>query len=192
MAMNKDTARAARAELTGTAVVTGGGSGIGRVVAHRLAVAGCTKIALLDLNQAAMDLVRSWILSEMTTEELKILTLVCDVTDESSVTAAFNNIRQEFSRLDYAINCAGITLPPSPTDACSMSDFDRTMAVNLRGLFLCAREELRIMKAQPLDSEIYPGIPTLRGQRGAIVNISSGLAIAAMSNSPAYCSSKAG
>ena len=139
-----------------------------------------------------MDLVRSWILSEMTTEELKILTLVCDVTDESSVTAAFNNIRQEFSRLDYAINCAGITLPPSPTDACSMSDFDRTMAVNLRGLFLCAREELRIMKAQPLDSEIYPGIPTLRGQRGAIVNISSGLAIAAMSNSPAYCSSKAG
>lgn len=165
---------------------------MGSVVAHRLALAGCMRIALLDLNKAGLDSVRSSLLLQQKNVDLKLLTLVCDVTDEVSVAASFDIIRREFERVDYAINCAGITLPPTPTDLCSVSDFDRTMAVNLRGIFLCARQELRMMKSQPLDSDIFPSIPALRGQRGAIVNISSGLALAAVPNSPAYCASKAG
>ncbi|KEF52251.1 uncharacterized protein A1O9_11491 [Exophiala aquamarina CBS 119918] len=193
MATGNNTAHpSAVVEMPRTAVVTGGGSGMGRVVAHRLALQGCTWIALLDQNEAGLAAVRSFIESEDTNADLKILTLACDVADESSVAASFETIHREFKRIDYAINCAGITLPASPTDTCSTSDFDRTIAVNLRGIFLCAREELRIMKSQPLDSEVFPGIPALRAQRGAIVNISSGLALAAMPNSPAYCASKAG
>jgi NAD(P)-dependent dehydrogenase (short-subunit alcohol dehydrogenase family) len=66
------------------------------------------------------------------------------------------------------------------------------MDVNLRGTFLCAREELRIMKAQPLDCDVYAGISAHRAQRGAIVNIASGLAFVAMPECAAYCASKAG
>ena len=165
---------------------------MGSAVAHALARAGCTRIALLDLNTAGLESVQSSILSQVANTDIQILTSTCDVSDESSVIKAFDEIRSKFERLDYAINCAGVGGSPNPSDALPASDFDRTLAINLRGVFLCAREELRIMKSQTLDTEIYSGIPAVRAQRGAIVNISSGLAIAAMANSPAYCASKAG
>lgn len=165
---------------------------MGAAVARALARAGCTHLALLDLNTAGLESISSSIQLEKTCPELRILTLCCDVSDETSVAKAFEVIRREFPRLDYAINCAGIAGKPNPSDVCPPSDFDRVMAINLRGVFLCAREELRIMKSQRLDAEVYPGIPAVRAQRGAIVHIASGLALAAMANSPAYCASKAG
>lgn len=75
-----------------------------------------------------------------------------------------------------------------------VEDFDRQNAINYRGLWLCAREAIKIMRAQALDADAYPAanIPPHRAQRGAIVNISSGLALYAQANSPAYCGAKAG
>lgn len=96
------------------------------------------------------------------------------------------------SRVFSAVNCAGIGQKPESTSQCSAQNFDKTLAVNLRGVFLCPREELRIMTSQPLDAEVYDGIPSARAQRGSIVHIASGLGLVASLLSPAYCSSKAG
>ena len=116
----------------------------------------------------------------------------CDTSDEAQVQQAFATVREAFGRLDYAVNCAGVGQQPASTVNCSTENFDRTVAINLRGVFLCSREELRMMITQPLDSEVYPGIDPARAQRGAIVHVASGLGLVAMAGMPAYCSSKAG
>lgn len=165
-------------------------AGIGRANAIGLAQAGCARIAILDLNASGLEEVKSTILTSY--PEAQVLALPCDTASEDEVTKAFDAIRETFQRLDYAINCAGVAGKPGPTDTLLAADFDRTIGINLRGLFLCAREELRIMKAQALDSDVYAGIPASRGQRGAVVNIASGLGLVALPNCPAYCASKAG
>lgn len=164
---------------------------MGRTIAHALARAGCTRIALLDMNEGGLVEVRTTILAEQIGHDIDILTLRCDVSDETSVANAFETVRQKFPRLDYAINCAGIGGVLGPSDTLSPSDFDKTLAVNLRGVFLCARQEINIMKSQKLDSDVYQGIPSVRAQRGAIVNISSAGGLVAMRTQLAYCVSKA-
>lgn len=164
---------------------------MGRTVAHALARAGCTRLALLDQNESGLAEVRTSILAEQTGRDMHLLTLTCDVSDESSVADAFDVVRREFARLDYAINCAGIGGPLGASDTLAPSDFDKVLAVNLRGVFLCARQELSIMKSQELDADVYPGIPAVRAQRGAIVNISSAAGVATMRSQVAYCTSKA-
>ncbi|RVX73626.1 hypothetical protein B0A52_02516 [Exophiala mesophila] len=180
----------AAATLPGVGLVTGGASGIGRAVAIRLAHAGCSRIAVLDINAAGLREVKSSIESE--NPDVNVLALPCNTSNESEVIETFKTVLEKFQRVDYAINCAGVAGTPNPTDQCLTPDFDRTIAINLRGVFLCAREELRIMKSQAIDSEVYPGISAARGQRGAIVNVASGLAVVALPNCPAYCASKAG
>ncbi|KEF53907.1 uncharacterized protein A1O9_10309 [Exophiala aquamarina CBS 119918] len=177
-------------ELPGVAVVTGAASGIGRAVAHALARAGCSAIALIDVNAAGLTEVASSI--RALNQDMRVLELQCDAAHEAEVVRAFDAIHDAFNRLDYAINCAGVPGNTGPSDVALVSAFDRVIAVNLRGLFLCARQELRIMKSQSLDSHVYPGIDASRAQRGAIVNIASGLAYVALPGCPAYCASKAG
>lgn len=104
---------------------------MGRTV-HALARAGCTDIALLGLKESGLGEVRTSIRAEQTGRDIHILTLTCDVSEESSVANAFDTIRREFSRLDYAINCAGIGGAPGPSDILAPSDFDKTLAINLR------------------------------------------------------------
>lgn len=165
-------------------------SGIGRAVALGFAHAGCKKIAILDVDAVGLAEVKTAILSEK--PDVQVLALVCDTASETDISKTFAVIYKEFRRLDYAVNCAGISGTAGPTDTSLATDFDRTISVNLRGVFLCAREELRLMKNQSLDTDIYTGIHASRGQRGAIVNVASGLALVALPNCPAYCASKAG
>jgi NAD(P)-dependent dehydrogenase (short-subunit alcohol dehydrogenase family) len=116
----------------------------------------------------------------------------CDVSDSSTVSRVFAKIAEDFGRIDYAVNCAGITTNNKPSTECSIEDFDRINAVNMRGVWLSSREELKVMKTQPLNLGINNEIPEYRAQRGAIVNIASGSAIVAVPNSPAYAAAKAG
>jgi NAD(P)-dependent dehydrogenase (short-subunit alcohol dehydrogenase family) len=116
----------------------------------------------------------------------------CDVSNVSAVSKVFAKIMEVFGRIDYAVNCAGITTNNKPSTECSIEDFDRINAVNMRGVWLSSREELKVMKAQPLNLGINNEIPEYRAQRGAIVNIASGSAIVAVPNSPAYAAAKAG
>lgn len=143
-----------------------------------------------------MEALKLSILSERTRvkgdAEPEILALRCDVSNTQDVENAFFKIKTRYHRLDYAVNCAGIAGSSQPSDLCEPRNFDRTLNVNLRGVFLCAREELRIMKSQPLNTELCARTQPSRMQRGAIVNIASGAAVVALPSQPAYSASKAG
>jgi NAD(P)-dependent dehydrogenase (short-subunit alcohol dehydrogenase family) len=125
-------------------------------------------------------------------ENSKFEVYECDVSDPSAVSKAFAKIAEDFGRIDYAVNCAGITTNNKPSTDCSIEEFDRINAVNMRGVWLSSREELKVMKTQPLNLGISNEIPEYRAQRGAIVNIASGCAIVVVPNSPAYAAAKAG
>jgi NAD(P)-dependent dehydrogenase (short-subunit alcohol dehydrogenase family) len=91
------------------------------------------------------------------------------------------------------VQCAGIITFDSPSADCSLEIFDRENAINYKGLWLCTREVIKIMREQSLDCDAYPGtaIPRYRAQRGSIVSISSGMALRHQRGCPIYSASKA-
>ncbi|OAL40201.1 hypothetical protein AYO20_00621 [Fonsecaea nubica] len=183
-----------KTDVPGVALITGSGSGIGRATALSFAQSGCTRIALLDLNEDGLSATKKLIEEAAgDNNSLKIHIYKCDVSNHDSVTQAYADVKETFGRLDYAVHCAGIIVFGRSTEF-SLEDFDRQNSVNYRGLWLCSREALRIMRTQSLDCEAYPEaqIPPTRAQRGSIVNISSGLALVSQSNCPAYSGAKAG
>ena len=143
------------------AVVTGGAQGIGLAICRRLAEAGATVITG-DLNRPDADETACW----------KPL----DVTNEASIAAFVEEVRTEAGGIDILVNNAGIMFEKSLADQTS-HDWDRMMAVNLKGPFLMARHVV----AQMAD----------RGG-GAIVNIGSLEGIACNPLHTAYAASKAG
>jgi NAD(P)-dependent dehydrogenase (short-subunit alcohol dehydrogenase family) len=126
-----------------TAIVTGAGSGIGRAAALKLQAAGFD-VALLGRRVGEL---------EKTAAAAKpgggrVLVTPADVTDEAAVKAAFARTRDEFGRLDVLFNNAGTFAQGRPLDELELDDWQRVIDVNLTGPFLCAREAIRIMKAQ--------------------------------------------
>ncbi|KIW88581.1 uncharacterized protein Z519_10627 [Cladophialophora bantiana CBS 173.52] len=183
-----------KTDVPGVALISGSGSGIGRATALAFAQAGCTRLALLDLNEEGLLTTKELIEEAVgSNTSLKVHVFQCDVSNPDSVTRAYTGAKETFSRLDYAVHCAGVIFFGRSTDF-SLEDFDKQNNVNYRGLWLCSREALRIMRSQSLDCDAYPEaqIPPTRAQRGSIVNISSGLALVSQSNCPAYSGAKAG
>lgn len=148
---------------------------------------------MCDINthglQSTLEDVRKY---SATAQGTKIEVYDCDVSDPSTVSRVFAKIVEDFGRIDYAVNCAGVSTNNKPSTECSVEEFDRINTVNLRGVWLSSREELKVMKTQPLNLGINNEIPEYRAQRGAIVNIASGSAVVAVPNSPAYAAAKAG
>ncbi|WP_225412655.1 SDR family oxidoreductase [Stigmatella hybrida] len=112
-----------------TALVVGGTGDIGSAVVHKLRAEGVHTVC------AAMDV------PEDTAEALRV-----DITDEASVTALFEKVAQALGPLGVLINCAGIGVF-SPVEETPLSEWRRTLEVNLTGAFLCAREAFKRMKA---------------------------------------------
>ncbi len=135
------------------AVVTGGGAGIGRGVALRLAQAGAD-VAVADRDGAAAERVAA----EVRAVGRGALPIEANVCDEASVTAMVDRTLRELGRLDILVNNAGI-YPSRPIAKLTVEEWDRVMAVNLRGVFLCTRAAAGAMRAA--------------GRGGRIVNISS-------------------
>jgi len=148
------------------------------------------------VNQSGLDASKSLLeeIIKSSGKTPKIGTFKCDVSSPESVASAYAAAKETFTRIDYSVHCAGIIVFGGPSVESTVEDFDKQNTVNYRGLWLCSREAIKIMRSQTLDSEAYPDnqIPTGRAQRGAVVNISSGLALYAQANSPAYCGAKAG
>jgi 3-oxoacyl-[acyl-carrier protein] reductase len=123
------------------AIVTGAGSqrGIGKATALCLARKG-TAIVVADQNLAGARMVADEI------EQLggKALTVELNVTDEVSVQQMVRKTIEEFGRIDILVNNAGITQPVKTIDT-TAADWDRILAVNLRGAFLCSRAVLKTM-----------------------------------------------
>src|SRR5215813_8357352 len=158
------------------AIVSGGGSGLGRATAQALAAAG-VRIAVLDINEAAAG---------EAARETGGLAIAVDVTDAKSAEAAFATARERHGPARIAVNCAGIATAerivgrdgPLPLDA-----FRRVIEVNLIGSFNIMRLAAAEMSA--LD-------PLADGERGIIVSTASVAAYEGQIGQAAYSASKGG
>jgi len=155
------------------ALVTGASSGIGKATAYAFAREGYS-LVLADVQEPQGHEVAS----ECQREGGSARFIACDVADEESVRNLIAEIVSGFGRLDVAFNNAGIEGDLAPTGECSKDNFDRVIAVNLRGVFLCMREELRQMTSQETG--------------GVIVNTSSIAGLVGFGGIPAYVASKHG
>jgi NAD(P)-dependent dehydrogenase (short-subunit alcohol dehydrogenase family) len=122
-----------------TAVVTGAGSGIGRVVARNLLAEGWA-VALAGR--------RAEPLAETAEGHESALVVPTDVADERAVEALFAAVREAWGRLDLLVNNAGSFGPAGTPDEVDVSAWRRTVDVNLTGSFLCARAAFALMRAQ--------------------------------------------
>jgi 3-oxoacyl-[acyl-carrier protein] reductase len=154
------------------ALVTGGSRGIGRAIAISLAEAGAA-VAVNYLSKAGE--------AKAVVEAIhklggRAISVGADVSRAAAVTGMVAGVERELGPVDILINNAGIAIN-RPVDELTEEDFDRTMAVNLKSVFLCTQAMM----------------PGMRKRRwGRIVNISSGAARGAGGVGPHYNASKAG
>lgn len=137
-------------------VVTGGGSGIGKAIAEAFTANG-DRVAVLDRSGAAGS-------------------IAVDVSDETSVKAAFAAARARLGSIDILVNSAGL-LTESPLEDMTLAMWNETIAVDLTGVFLCCREVVGQMRQQ---------------KWGRIINIASQLAIKGGTGLSHYSAAKAG
>ena len=153
------------------ALITGGGTGIGRAIALAFAREGAS------VAVAARRLEK---LKEVTAAIEKdggqAIALECDVTRAKDAERAVHETAKRFGKLDVLVNNAG-TLSVSTVENITEEDWDRVMTVNLKGPFLLSRAALQEFR---------------KAGGGAIVNIGSILGLVAMQNRAAYCASKGG
>jgi NAD(P)-dependent dehydrogenase (short-subunit alcohol dehydrogenase family) len=122
------------------AIVTGGGTGIGRAVALALVESGW-RVVLAGRHQASLD-------AACAAARGEIFGVVTDVTDERAVGALFDRTVARFARVDLLFNNAGTGAPARPVGEVTLAEWSAVMAVNVTGAFLCAREAFRRMAAQ--------------------------------------------
>lgn len=155
--------------LQKTAIVTGGGSGIGRAISETFAAAGAA-VAIFDLDEAAAGETVAAILSA----EGKAAFFRCDVSDAASVKAAVEGATGAFGRPGILVNNAGIAHIGTATNTAE-SDFDRVVRVNVKGVYLCLQAVLPLM---------------VEGGGGVVLNLSSIAAITGLKDRFAYSASK--
>ena len=158
------------------AIITGGGHGIGKAYAARLAAEGA-KVVIAELDGAG----GSAVAAELTAQGREAIAVQTDVASEASV----NNMAQQtilrFGRIDVLVNNAAIfaTVPMSrsPFDQISVEEWDRMMSVNVKGTWLASRAVVPQMRKQAY---------------GKIINVSSGTALKGSPSRIHYVTSKAG
>jgi rhamnulose-1-phosphate aldolase/alcohol dehydrogenase len=132
------------------ALVTGGGSGIGRAVAQRLAADGA-HVAVTDLDAESAKRVADEVAKGVGTG--RALGLAMDVTSETSVRAAFEATVLAWGGLDILVSNAGIA-HSAPVDRMALADWERSFAVNATGHFLVAREAMRVLIRQGIGGSL--------------------------------------
>jgi NAD(P)-dependent dehydrogenase (short-subunit alcohol dehydrogenase family) len=126
--------------VTGFALVTGAGSGIGRASALALAGAGFT-VVLAGRRREPLDVAAAEAGGDA-------IALTCDVTQPASVAQLFAEIDARFGRLDVLFNNAGIGGRAAPLEDVEVGDWRSVLETNVTGAFLCTQEAFRIMKRQ--------------------------------------------
>lgn len=151
------------------ALITGAASGIGRACANTFVKEGCTRLVLCDLDEGGLQTVADE-LKELDSSVETVLVKV-NVTSDTEVENMVEQGVKRFGAIHYAVNSAGITSNPrARTHEMPIASWDQVQEVNLRGVWLCERAELKQMISQEPDLVMRTGAPP---QRGAIVNISS-------------------
>lgn len=154
------------------AIVTGGSSGIGRASAIALAEAGA-RVAVADIDCVGGDETVGLI----SRGEGEAIFVETDVSNARQVESLVEQTTKAFGRLDCAHNNAGIIVGGGPTAKATEEEFDRTVAVNLKGVWLCMKHEIPAM---------------LEGGGGAIVNTSSGAGLVGEPGLAIYSATKHG
>jgi 3-oxoacyl-[acyl-carrier protein] reductase len=157
------------------AVVTGGGTGIGRAISHLFAREGATVVVNYSQSQAEAEEVAR----DICANGGNAAAYRADVRREADVKGMIAEVERRWGRLDVLMNNAGWStrVPHHQLDALTDEIWDRTFDVNLRGLFYCVRA----------------AVPLMRKQKGAsIVNLVSSAAFHAAGSSMAYAAAKAG
>src|SRR5579864_538054 len=157
------------------AIVTGGGTGIGRATSIRLARAG-VKAVVVNFSRSEEDARATG--AELESMGVEAMPYRADVADEPMVKEMILATVERFGRLDALVNNAGTTrfIPHSDLDALTDEVWNEILSVNLKGTFFCCRA----------------AVPELRKTKGAIVNVASIAAYRATGSSIAYAVSKAG
>jgi NAD(P)-dependent dehydrogenase (short-subunit alcohol dehydrogenase family) len=152
------------------ALITGGAFGIGRATAVAFAKRGdVVIIADLKEDEETLRLVKK--------EGGSGIFINCDVSNDSQVKSMMDNILKSYGRLDYAFNNAGIEGVSGLTHECTESNWDKTIAINLKGVWLCMKYEIPIM---------------LKQGKGSIVNNASVAGLVGFATLPAYVATKHG
>jgi 3-oxoacyl-[acyl-carrier protein] reductase len=154
------------------ALITGGGNGIGRAVAHRMAAAGMTVI-VADFDHAAAEQVRA----EIVDAGGKADALSVDVTVAREVKAVVGDVAQRFGRIDVLANIAGGSFYTKRIDDFTWAEWKKVIDTNLKGTFLMCREVAPIMQKQ---------------KSGRILNTASNYGVTGSALRAPYSAAKAG
>ncbi len=153
------------------AMITGGARGIGRTIAGHLAKKGAD-LAIADVSEDAAKEAAG----ELASTGVKTIAVKLDVSKSDEVAKAFEGVVKEFGRLDILINNAGITRDGLVLRM-KEEDWDAVININLKGVFLCSKEAVKVMMKQ---------------KYGRIVNIASVVAFMGNPGQANYSASKAG
>jgi NAD(P)-dependent dehydrogenase (short-subunit alcohol dehydrogenase family) len=145
-------------------VVTGGGSGIGKATAIRLAADGA-RVAVWDLDAGS---------ATATSDAINGIAVRCDVNDPGAVAEATRVTEAQLGEVSGLVNAAGIFIVEGSVEDCTIEDWDRVLGVNLRGVFLVSKALL----------------PAIRVSKGSIVNIASLYGFRGYLDEAAYDASK--
>ncbi len=156
------------------AVVTGGGTGVGRATALGLARQGCA--VLINYSRSRDEAEQT--ASDLQTLGVRCIAMQADVADDAACRAMMARAAREFGRLDVLVNNAGTTrfIAHHDLDAVTTADWDHILGVNLRGAFQCARAARE---------------PMLAAGGGTIINVTSVAGISGAGSSIPYACSKA-
>ncbi len=131
-------------EMAHIALITGGGSGIGRQTAVTLGGAGWS-VAVAGRRSERLD---ETVRDAARAGAPDTLAVPTDLRDRSSIDALFARVEQKFGRLDLLFNNAGVGAPPRPLEELTADDWQAVVDTNLTAPFLCTQHAFRIMKAQ--------------------------------------------
>lgn len=147
-------------------LITAGASGLGLEMARVFSEAGC-RVMVCDVSQDALAKAGQAIPG--------LLTTLADVSDEQGVKALFTEVKAKLGGLDVLINNAGVAGPTGAVETLKKSDWDQTLAVNITGQFLCAREAVPMLKSS---------------KHGVMLNLSSAAGHLGFAGRSAYSASK--
>ena len=154
------------------AIVTGGSFGIGRATAIAFAKRGAKVVVadwIEDKENSTMNLIKN--------TGSDAMFIKCDVSKSDDVSNMIAKAIARFGKIDYAFNNAGIEGVSANTHECTEANFDKTISINLKGVWLCIKHEIPHM---------------LKNKKGAIVNCASVAGLNGFAGLPAYVASKHG
>ncbi|ACY17376.1 SDR family NAD(P)-dependent oxidoreductase [Haliangium ochraceum] len=163
------------------ALVTGAGRGIGAAVVEGLAAAGAS-VTLVGRRRETLDQVAQRVASAGTAARV----ITADVTDEHAVDTAFREAAKVLRPVDILVNNAGVA-DSAPLSKMSLSDWNRTLAVNLTGVFLCCRAALPPMEQRGFGRIVtiastaglrgYPYVAAYAASKHGVIGLTRSLAL---------------